>query len=181
LIGFASFILIYHMVNNFLLLLGVLLWVGAPLFYLTRAELLTRPITKTRDLKAIARAHLIVLGAVAAGFLLIIIFLFTAKLGGKYLVGIDKYSSMLRPWDLDLHARWIEFVGRSLFLTVVFVDLLMRMNLSIWSNARTFYQSEHAAAYDREMENFAAALKAPKRMYDEDDEVDQDEWDRDGR
>jgi len=172
LIGFASFILIYHIVNNFLLLIGVLLWVGAPLFYLTRADLLIRPLSRNKDLKAIGRMHLFVLGTVSVGVMLIIVFLFTSRIGGKYLVGIDKYSSMLRPWDLDLHARWIEFVGRSLFLTVVFVDLLMRMNVSVWSNVRTFCQSEHVAAYDREIDGFAAALKPPKRLYDENDDTD---------
>ncbi len=170
LIGFASFILIYHIASNFLLFIGVLLWIGAPLIYLTRAELLIRPITRTRDLQAIARIQIYVLATVAVGVLFIIIFLFTAKLGGKYLVGTEKLTSMMRPWDLDLHSRWIEFVGRSLFLTVVFMDLLMLMNLSIWKAGKDFYQTEAAVDYDRDMEDFSAAVTPRKRRWEEEEE-----------
>ena len=169
LFGFVSFILIYHAVNNFLLLLGVLLWIGAPLIYLTHAELLIRPITRNRDVKAIARVQFYVWITTSIGILLLLIFLFTAKWNGKYLVGTEKYSSLIRPWDLDLHARWIEFVGRSLYLTVVFMDLLMRMNLSIWKQEKGFYRTENAADYDRDMEDLAGVV-SPPRERNEDDE-----------
>jgi hypothetical protein len=181
LLGFAAFILIYHVVGNFLLILGVLLWVGAPLIYMTRADLMIRPLTRTKDFRAIARLHWYVLSTVGVGVLFIVIFLFTAKFGRKYLVGTDKLTSWIRPWDVEIHARWIEFVGRSLFLTVVFADLLLRMNISIWKQEKEFYRTPAADEYDHEMGDLDAALTPPRRERDDrDDDRDRDR-DRDDR
>ena len=45
LLTLATFVLLYHMAGNALLIVGLLLWVGAPLLYLTKFNLLTRPIS----------------------------------------------------------------------------------------------------------------------------------------
>jgi hypothetical protein len=171
LLGFATFVLIYQMVGNFLLIFGLLLWIGAPLLNFRRTDLWIRPLTRTKDLKALAQLHLYVLISVAAGVTLIIIFLLTAKLGGKYLVGFEKSESIMRPWNLNLHNFWIEFVGKSLFLTVVFADLMMQMTLSIWNQEKQFYRTEAAAGYDKDMENFQRVLAPPPKLHDDDESI----------
>jgi hypothetical protein len=151
LLTLATFILFYQVVGNVLLLAGLLLWIGAPLFYLTKFRLLTRPVTHRRDLDSLARTQVGVLALITSGIVLIIIFLFTAKLGGMALMGTSKSTSILQPWSLDIHEKWIEFVGRSLFMTVFFADLITRMALSVWREERAFAGSEGAAAFDRTM------------------------------
>lgn len=179
LIGFATFILIYHIAGNFLLIFGVLLWIAAPMIYLARWPLLVHPLTRSKEFRQVAKLNTFVLATVLTGVVLIIIFLFTAKLGGKYIVGTDKLTSLMRPWNIDLHARWIEFVGKSLFMTVVFLDLIMLMNLSVWNQEKDFYRTERAADYDRDMNDLAAAVAPPPRKRYRDDEEDYDDRDRD--
>ena len=170
LIGFATFILIHQITGSPLLIVGVLLWIGAPLVHLWNAHLWIRPLTRQKEIKLAARMHVWVLGMVAAGIVCVILFLLTSKLMGKYIVGFDEYTSLIRPWNIDLHARWIEFLGRSLFLTVVFADLLLGMNLSVWKHEKDFYRTEAAQEYDRVIENLIGATRPPSPARDDDDD-----------
>src|SRR5206468_2374954 len=47
LLTLSTFVLLYHIAGNALLLLGLLLWIGAPLLYLSKFNLLTRPVTES--------------------------------------------------------------------------------------------------------------------------------------
>lgn len=167
LLTMATFVLLYQFVGNALLILGVLLWIGAPLLYLTQFRLLTRPVTDSHQLNSLQRTQLGVLAMIAGSVVLLIIYLFTAEVlwvdsegkpGLLTIVGTDKTKSIIRPWSLDLHAKWIEFLGRSLFLTVLFADLLVRMALSIWREERAFAGTEPAAAFDQTMTGLTAAV-----------------------
>lgn len=162
LLALATFVLLYHIAGNAVLLLGLLLWVGAPVLYLTQFRLLTRPVSDRRHLDSLSTTQLGVLGMFVGGVVLIIIYLFTAKFMGQTIVGTDKEKSLIRPWSLDLHAKWIEFLGRSLFLTVLFADVLVRMSLSVWREEKAFVGTEPAAAFDQTMTGLAAAV-APTR------------------
>lgn len=158
LLTLATFVLLYHVVGNALLLVGLVLWVGAPLLYLTRFGLLTRPVTSPADRTALANTSLGVLGLILAGMAVLTVFLFTAKVGGQTLLGFDSTRSIVRPWTLDLHKVWIDYVGRSLFLTVFFADLLLRIALSVWREERAFAGSPEAAGFDRTMTGLGAAV-----------------------
>ena len=162
LLTLATFTLLYQVVGNPLLLAGLILWIGAPLFYLTKFRLFTRPITHQRDLDALARTQVGVLALITSGIVLVIIFLFTAKFGSVRLMGTD-HSALLRPWSLDIHKKWIEYLGRSLFMTVLFADLLMRMSLSVWREEREFDASEHAPAFDDTMTSLAETVGSKRR------------------
>jgi hypothetical protein len=159
LLTLATFVLLYQFVGNFLLVLGLLLWIGAPLMYLTKFRLLTRPVTDRRDMDALAKTQFLVLGMITAGVILLIIYLFTAKLGQVSLVGTDKDKSLVRPWSLEIHKKWIEYVGRSLFLTVLFADLLLRMALSVWREEKAFAGSDGAAKFDDTMSGLSGAIE----------------------
>jgi hypothetical protein len=159
LLTLATFVVIYHMASNFLLLLGLLLWIGAPLIYLSKFRLLTRPITESQDLEALAKTQLYVLAAIGVGILLILIYMFTATFDGKTLLGTSKRESHLRIWSLDLHRIWIEYIGRALFLTVLFADLLIRMTVLVWREERAFAGTGPAANFDRTMSGFGEAIE----------------------
>jgi hypothetical protein len=148
----ALFIFFYHARGNLLLILGLLLWIGAPLIYLTKFSLLTRPLTERRDLDALAKVQTAVVGAIAGGVLLIIFFLFDAGIVGTS-------GDALRPWSATLHATWIEFVGRSQYMTVLFADALMLISLSVWREEKKFAGTEGAGLYDRTMDSLETVVE----------------------
>ncbi len=158
LLTLATFVMLYHLAGNALLITGLLLWVGAPLLYLTRIDLLTRPITAPADREAIVRTAFGVFGLIAFGMVLLVVYLFTAKFVGKTLVGFDSATSIVRPWKLELHRKWIEYVGRSQFLTVFFADVILRIALSVWREERAFAGTAPAAGFDRTMSGLGSAV-----------------------
>jgi len=155
LLTLATFVVVYHAASNILLVFGLLLCIGAPLLYLTKFKILTRPITESQDMQALARTQVYELATMAFGILLVIVFLFNAKI-----IGTDKETSALRPWSLTLHNVWIEYLGRSLFLTVLFADLLVRMAVMVWREDRAFAGTGPAANFDRTMSGFGEAVEA---------------------
>lgn len=159
LLTLATFVLLYHIAGNALLIAGLLLWIAAPLLFLTNFNLFTRPITSPADQAAIIRTSFIVLCLIIAGVILLVIYLFTARipLVGMTLVGFDDTTSVLRPWSLRIHKKWIEYVGRSLFLSVFFSDLILRMALSVWREARAFAGTAESASFDRTMSGLDSA------------------------
>ena len=150
LLTLISLLMIYHVAGNILLLLGLLLWIGAPLIYLTKFRLLTRPVTDPKDMAALAKRQIYVLATLGVGILLIVIYLFSAKFGGKTLLGTSK-DAVWRIWSLDIHKTWLEYVGRSLFLTVMFADLLVRIAVLVWREERAFVGTSAAANFDHTM------------------------------
>ena len=63
------------------------------------------------------------------------------------------------PTASDLHATWVEFVGRSLFLTVLFADVVVRTALSVWREERAFAGTPAAGEFDAAMAGLAAAVE----------------------
>jgi hypothetical protein len=160
LLTLATFVLLYHVVGNALLIAGLLLWVGAPMYYLTKPQLLTKPITTAEDKAALGRASFTVFLITLGGMLLLVVFLFTGKFMGKTLLGFDSAKCLLRPWSLDLHKVWIEYVGRSLFLTVFFADIVLRVALSVWKESKAFAGTDPANAHDATMEGLSGSVGA---------------------
>ncbi len=65
--------------------------------------------------------------------------------------GFDPKSSLLQP--LNVAQLILETIGKSMFVTVLGSDVLMRANLSAWRNHRNFSGTEEANNYDYTMEN----------------------------
>jgi hypothetical protein len=135
------------------------LWIGAPLLYLTRFNLLTRPVSSPADQASLLRTSRRVLGLIAAGVVCLVAFLITAKFLGKTIIGYDEATSLARPWDVGLHKTWIEYIGRSLFFTVFFADILIWVALSVWREERAFAGSPQAATFDKTMSGLGAAVR----------------------
>jgi hypothetical protein len=161
LLTLATFVLLYHTFGNALMIAGLLLWIGAPLFYFTKAQLLAKPITTAEDKAALGRASFTVFVLAASGMVVLLLFLFTAKVGAKgTILGFDSEKSIVRPWSLTLHKVWIEYVGRSLFLTVFFADIVLRVALSVWKESKAFAGTEPASAHDTTMEGLSGSVGA---------------------
>lgn len=159
LLTLSTFVLLYHIAGNALLLLGLLLWIGAPLLYLVKFPLLTKPVTEPAERDALSKLSYLVLGTMLLGMGMLFVYMFTAKFGGKTIMGFDSEKTVLRPWSLDLHKLWIEYLGRSLFLTVFFADLVLRVSLSVWNEERKFAGSAESSGFDRTMNGLTAAIR----------------------
>ena len=149
LLTLAAFVLLYHAAGNVLLLAGVLLAIGAPLLYLTKFEDLTRPVSPEVANRLTRVGHLVT-AVTAVGGGLVLAFLLTQHVFGKPIVSLAG-DGWYRPWSGELVAKVAEYLGRSLFLTVLFADLLVRMTLSVWLEERTFTRGDRAAGYDKMM------------------------------
>ena len=159
LLALSTYLVIYHYWSHILLLLGLLALIGAPLLYLTRFRLLTRPLTESQDLQALARTQVYVLATLGAGILLIFIYMVAVKFGDHAILGTSKEKNALRFWSLDLHKTWLEYVGRALFMTVFFADLLVKMAVMVWREERAFAGTGPAANFDRTMSGFGEAVE----------------------
>ena len=154
----ATFIVIYRTTNNFALFLGLLLVIGAPLLYLMKFRLLTRPVYDAREMAAFTKTQLYVIIATAVGFLMIVIYLFSAQLGDHKVLGTNRDAEW-RIWSLDAHKTWLEYLARSLFLTVFFADLLVRMAVMVWREERAFAGTGPAASFDQTMSAMGEAVE----------------------
>jgi hypothetical protein len=153
-----AFVMLYHFLGNMVLLLALLLCIGAPLLYLLRVGLLTRPVTEPADREALAKLSRVVLGTMAGGVLLLFIYMFTAKFGPVTILGFDEGKSAIRPWSLALHRTWLDYLGRSLFMTVLFADLVLKMALCVWREERAFAGKPAAVGLDRAMSGLESAV-----------------------
>jgi hypothetical protein len=145
----VTFITINQLAGNALLILGVLLFMGAPLAFLFGGQLFIRPLTEDRDIRKIRYIQLVYAATAGVAMLLLLIYLFTAKFFGKTIMGFSSATSLFLPWTVIQY--YIDFMGRSLFTSTLFADLLLWMNFSVWHHLSQFNQTDHARNYDQLM------------------------------
>ena len=143
------FIAISQITSESLLLISMFLLAGAPFIYVFRADVFARPLMSEADYLRMRRVQQVVSGVTALAGLLLVVYLAPQQYFGIHLVGLDVKTSLLGP--LDVAGFLLEFIGRSLFMTVLGADLFMRMNLSTWQHHRTLAGSSAAEGYDRVM------------------------------
>jgi hypothetical protein len=150
----VTFVALAQVAPSPLLLVGMLLWLAAPLAYLARARLYTRPIASAGELRSARRVQAVawVLALGSAGCLLA--YAATWEAFGLRLVGLDAKTSLFRPWQVVRYG--LDFSGRALFVTVLGADWLLRATLSAWRHQRAFAASPAAAEFDRLMERLEA-------------------------
>jgi hypothetical protein len=150
----VTFVSLAQVAPSPLLLAGMLLWLAAPLVYLTRARFYTRPIVSAADLRNARHVQAVawVVTIVAAGCL--IAYLATWEEFGFRLVGLEAKKSLLRPWQV---ARFfLDFCGRAMFVTVLGADVLIWATLAAWRHQRAFASSAAAADFNQVMEQLEA-------------------------
>jgi hypothetical protein len=152
-----TFVSLAQVAPSSLLLVGMLLWLAAPLAYLARARVYTRPIASADELRSARRVQAVawVLALGSAGCLLA--YAATWEAFGFRLVGLEAKSSLFRPWQVVRY--FLDFSGRTLFVTVLGTDLLLRATLSAWRDQRAFGTLPAAAEFDRLMERLEAGME----------------------
>jgi hypothetical protein len=133
-----------------LLVTGMLLWLAAPLAYLARAQNFTRPLSSPEDLRGLARVQVVAWALILAASVCLIVYAASWQVFGLRLVGLQPGTSLLRPWQVARY--FLDFLGRSLFVTVLGADLLLRATVSAWRHQREFLQADRAREYNQLME-----------------------------
>lgn len=151
------FVTVNQLAGDFLLIVGVLAITGAPLLYLLHVALITRPLSSDDDQKRLLQIQRQVRLILTVGIGFLLLWLFTASMFGKDLIGIDADKSMIRPWSIDLIRLPVEFVSHSMFTMCLAADLFMVMNLSVWKHTKEFVGSAAAGDYDRRMNEIEEA------------------------
>lgn len=182
LLWLVALVAVNHLAGNLLLIVGVALWVSAPMVYVLRGGLFVRPISE-RESGEIPRLQALARAVAGLALFLIVIFLLTKKVFGLHLLGFDPETSLVWLWqnrdvmnlaetdarpqataliwvgDLNLFQLGIEYFSRSLFMTAVFADVLLWINLSVWYHEKHFAPTPAAEAYDRVMTTMSEALR----------------------
>lgn len=151
------FVTVNQLAGNALLVLGVLALTGAPMLYLANASVFVRPLSSDPDVARFGRVQKGVFAILFTGVLFLLIYAFTAEVFGRSLLGVDADASLLRPWDPEVLRFPVEYLSRSLFVTVLVADLFMLMNLSVWRHTKTFVSTPRAGEYDRLMSEIEEA------------------------
>jgi hypothetical protein len=180
LLWLVGLVVLNHLAGSPLLVFGVLLWTGAPMAYVARADLFVQPLPEGESL-AIRRVRRTANAAAMLGGLLLLAYLFTKQVFGLYLVGFVPEASLVWLWenagevpdfraalsratslfwagDVSLSQLIVQYFGRSLFVTTVFADVLVRMNLSLWRQEQEFSSTPDAVAYDAAMKELGRVL-----------------------
>jgi hypothetical protein len=152
----VTFVALAQVAPSPLLLVGMLLWLTAPLVYLARAGAYTRPLSSADELRGVWRvqalAWFLALGSAAC----LIAYAATWEVFGLRLVGLEPKSSLFRPWHVVRY--FLDFSGRALFMTVLGADLLLQATLSAWRHQRAFMATSAAEGYDRLMGKLEEAM-----------------------
>jgi hypothetical protein len=132
-----------------LLLAGMLLWLAAPLAYLARARSFTRPLSSLEELRVLGHVQVVAWSLIIASSICLIAYAGSWQVIGWRLVGLEPRTSLLRPWEV---ARYVlDFLGRSLFVTVLGADLLLRATLAAWRDQQEFQQGQREKEYNQLM------------------------------
>lgn len=148
----VMFAIIDQVASEAMLIAGVVLLSGAPIIYLFRINVFTKPITDDVEFKKLLSIQTIVRFVLGAGLVLLGIWLFAGTVFDRHIIGLDDGTSFVRPWDTNVLKLPLEFMSHSLFTVSVVADLIMAMNLAIWQHSKAFLGNPQAAAdYDRTM------------------------------
>jgi hypothetical protein len=151
------FVGINQVASDPVFLIGMFLFLAAPAMYVLRADVFTRPLATDAEFQQMRRVQrIIALITVAAGVLLLY-HVGTQNVMGIRIIGMDAKSSLLQP--LDLVEFLLEFLGRSLFMTVFGADVFLMMTLASWRHQQAFAGTPGAERLDRVMTGLAVATQ----------------------
>ncbi len=160
-----------------LLVCGILLWAGSPIWYALRGPVFVRSQITDQDASRIGRVKRVVGLLSLAGVALILVFASTSKVAGLTVVGMDPHAavsnrleeladasttmdveavrevldhstSIVYAYDLSSYQLVVDFLAKLLLVTAVFADLVLRATLVAWRNDRTLRGRAEASGYD---------------------------------
>lgn len=151
------FVAFSQIATNLLLLFGMLLWMAAPMLYLVNVGVYTQPLLTPEDRSRLRRVQLCVVAVLIVAMALLITYFLTRTILNRHILGFHENDSLFLPWDFSLY--FLEYLGRSLFITVLVADIFMQVNWSIWHNDTEFSRTPHALEYGHTMEQLHKAME----------------------
>jgi hypothetical protein len=184
LLWLVVFVAINRVAGNALLIVGMMLYIGAPMIYVLRAETFLRPLDTREGGRSIGRVQIVVNACLFVAVALLVVYGFTKTVLGIPLLGTNQETSLVymlqqlrfeegqikmdQPhnpesivWigDLHIYRYLLEYMGRSLYMTVIFADLLIRLELTVWTQEQEFFHTAAAADYDHFMGDLKKAYE----------------------
>jgi hypothetical protein len=178
---YPVFVFVNQLAGSPLLLFGMAFLMTSPLLYLFSGRLLIRPTFRPEDFLKARRVQLGVAWLFYGGAFLLLIYAFTKEWrlpeGGvwdelwrhlfgpegaprKTLLGFREETSFFRPWSWRVF-RWLvlEWLGRSLFTTILIADLFIRVDSAVWGHSRDLAAGPFGKDHERQMGDFVDALR----------------------
>lgn len=131
------------------ILIPLALLSAASLTYAVCGGAFTRPLLVDADYRRVRRVQLVVTLMTALAGVILVVFLGSQEIFGVHLVGMDPKSSLMRP--IELVEFFLEIIGRSMFVSALGAEFIMRMNLTAWTHGRALAASESAEGYESAM------------------------------
>jgi hypothetical protein len=178
-------VLANHAARSPLLVFGVILWAGAPIWYSVRGRVFVQSQIGDAEAARIARVKRLVGLTTLLGVGLLVAFLLTTKVVGLKVIGFERAKavstkleelsdaddevsledvqmalaeskSFVYAFDLSSWRMIVDFLAKLLVVTAVFADLVLRATVAAWRNDRAMRARQEATGYD----NAAAAVDA---------------------
>lgn len=135
----TALVVIMQMIGNVCLFLGMILIVLAPLVYLFKRDILFEMWTTTDNTKEllIIKLHRIVIICTVIGYILLLIWSFTAKVNGIRPFGKAKNNDDYIIYLFNYTQAFciiFNLLGRYIITTILFCDTILYMTLINWKN-----------------------------------------------
>lgn len=156
LVLYVFFITLNAFLTSSLMLLAVLLFALTPFVYVLYARVFVQP-ADSSTVARVTMAAWINMGMGIVSVLFLFLALMTTKFGEATVVSLGGGPALLSLWQIIQMV--ISFIGRSLFVTVVAFDLLIRFNLHSWGVTERFAGTPEAKEYGALMGQFGTSLQ----------------------
>ena len=144
-----TLIVVLQVVGNFVLFLGTLFVVFAPWIYVIRGRFFVHLWTEEKK-KQVFLAQRISGILTLVGYVLIIFFAFTGEVSGVGFVGdVNSEDTLYLLSYIQAFRILVETLGRLFVTTVMFCDLILRMNLENWQDFESSKLKDEAAIKEK--------------------------------
>ena len=134
---------------------------AASLTFAVRANVFTRPLLCDADFRSVRNVQRVIGLMSAAAGIILVAFLATREIFGVRLVGTVAKSSLVRP--IEIVEFVLEVIGRSMFVSALGAEFIMRLSLTAWRQNRDIAASDAAANLRRQRWPRAAKCSRPRR------------------
>ncbi len=186
----VTLVVVNNAAQSILLVVGVLLWAGSPIWYALRGTVFVQSRISDADASKIGGVKRLVGLTALSGILMLGAFAMTKDVAGLTVFGFDdttamsthveeladlddeigiedvrlaydRSDSLLYALDLSSFQLVIDFLAKLLLITAIFADLVLRATVSGWRNDRSLRTRTAAASYDASAAAADASLSPP--------------------
>jgi hypothetical protein len=160
LILFTLFIFINQLAGSFMLIFGAAFMAAAPLAYIHETRAFIRPLWRDEEIREVEKAQWTYQAILATGLLCVVLWVLLGSVMGRSIIRWGSSDGWIGFWTFVWKALnfAVDYLGRSLFITVIAIDWFLLINLSVWRNMREFEKQEAAKAYEATVEELGRVL-----------------------